>query len=121
MRQPENDHTKMFGNDGPVGNDAEIIVYYEQHGPAEPVLRIPFWYYKEELGMFEHFEASVHRTAKALKESYTYWPEGYIHLYDDVWSQVFTTDDVDEAKYYVQTKRDNGRRYRIVKHTTEVL
>ena len=30
MRQPENDHTKMFGNDGPVGNDAEIIVYYEQ-------------------------------------------------------------------------------------------
>jgi hypothetical protein len=80
MKQPDNDHTKMFGNDGPVGNDAEIIVYYEQHGPAEPVLRIPFWYYKEELGMFEHFEASVHRTAKALKESYTYWPEGYVHV-----------------------------------------
>jgi hypothetical protein len=31
-----------------------------------------------------------------------------VELYDDVWSQVFTTDDVDEAKYYVQTKRDNG-------------
>ena len=30
--------------------------------------------------MFEHFEAAVHRTAKALKESYTYWPEGYIHV-----------------------------------------
>ena len=44
-----------------------------------------------------------------------------VELYDDVWSQVFTTDDVDEAKYYVQTKRDNDRRYRIVKHTTEVL
>ena len=44
-----------------------------------------------------------------------------VELYDDVWSQVFTTDDVDEAKYYVQTKRGNGRRYRIVKHTTEVL
>ena len=80
MKQPENSHTKHFGNDGPIGNDAEIIVYYEQHGPAGPVLRIPFWYYKEELGMFEHFEASVHRAAKALKESYTYWPEGYVHV-----------------------------------------
>ena len=44
-----------------------------------------------------------------------------VQLYDDVWSQVFTTDDLDEAKYYVQTKQDNGKRYRIVKHTTEVL
>ena len=44
-----------------------------------------------------------------------------VELYDDVWSQVFTTDDVGEAKYYVQTKRDNGKQYRIVKHTTEVL
>ena len=44
-----------------------------------------------------------------------------VELYDDVWSQVFTTDDVGEAKYYVQTKRDNGKRCRIVKHTTEVL
>lgn len=44
-----------------------------------------------------------------------------IELYDDVWSQVFTTDDVDEAKYYVKTKQDNGKRYRIVKHTTEVI
>ena len=44
-----------------------------------------------------------------------------IELYDDVWSQVFTTDDVGEAQYYVETKRDNGKRYRIVKHTTEVI
>jgi len=44
-----------------------------------------------------------------------------VELYDDVWSQVFTTDDVHEAKHYVQTKRDNGKRYRIVKHTTEVI
>jgi len=44
-----------------------------------------------------------------------------VELYDDVWSQVFKTYDVDEAKYYVQTKRDNGKRYRIVKHTSEVL
>ena len=80
MKQPDNKQAKMFGNDGPTDNDAEIIVYYEYNGPAEPVLRIPFWYYKEELGMFEHFEAAVHRTAKALKESYTYWPEGYIHV-----------------------------------------
>jgi hypothetical protein len=125
MKQPENDHTKMFGNDGPIGNDAEIVVYYEQHGPAEPVLRIPFWYYKEELGMYEHFEASVHRTAKALKESYTYWPEGYIHVQtiinDDVWSQVWSIDCIEQAKHYVHTKRDNGKQYRIVKHTTEVL
>jgi hypothetical protein len=44
-----------------------------------------------------------------------------VELYDDVWSQVFTTDDVDEAKYYVKTKQNNGKRYRIVKHTTEVI
>ena len=43
-----------------------------------------------------------------------------VELYDDVWSQVFTTDDVDEAKYYVKTKQNKGKRYRIVKHTTEV-
>jgi len=64
VKQPDNKQAKMFGNDGPVGNDAEIIVYYEYNGP----------------GMFEHFEAAVHRTAKALKESYTYWPEGYVHV-----------------------------------------
>ena len=44
-----------------------------------------------------------------------------VQLFDDIWSQVFTTDDVDEAKYYVQTKRDNGKQYRIVKYTEEVL
>ena len=80
MKQPENAHTKMFGNDETIHNDAEIIVYYEQHGPAEPVLRIPFWYCKDELGLYENFEASVRRTAKALAESYTYWPEGYVHI-----------------------------------------
>ena len=80
MKQPENDHVKHFGNDGPIGNDAEIIVYYEERGPAEPVLRIPFWFCKDELGLFENFEASVRRTAKALAESYTYWPEGYVHV-----------------------------------------
>ena len=80
MKQPENNHTKMFGNDGSIHNDAEFIVYYEQHGPAEPVLRIPFWYYKDELGLFSSFEDSVRRTAKALAESYTYWPEGYVHV-----------------------------------------
>ena len=80
MKQPENDHTKMFGNDGSIHNDAEIIVYYEQHGPAEPVLRIPFWYCKDEVGLFSSFEDSVRRTAKALAESYVYWPEGYVHV-----------------------------------------
>ena len=80
MIQPENDHTKMFGNDGPVGNDAEIIVYYEYNGPAEPVLRIPFWYCKDEVGLFSSFEESVRKTAKALAESYVYWPEGYVHV-----------------------------------------
>ena len=44
-----------------------------------------------------------------------------IELYDDVWSQVWTTDDLGEAQYYVYIKRDNGKRYRIVKNTTEVL
>ena len=80
MKQPENKHTVMFGNDEATANDAEIIVYYEYNGPAEPVLRIPFWYCKDELGLFENFEASVRRTAKALAESYTYWPEGYVHV-----------------------------------------
>ena len=44
-----------------------------------------------------------------------------IELYDDVWSQVWTTDDLDDARDYVHIKRNNGKRYRIVKHTTEVL
>ena len=66
MKQPDNKQAKMFGNDGPVCNDAEIIVYYEYNGPAEPVLRIPFWYCKDELGLYENFEASVRRTATAL-------------------------------------------------------
>lgn len=44
-----------------------------------------------------------------------------IELYDDVWSQVWTTDDVDDARDYVYIKRNNGKRYRIVKHTTEVI
>jgi len=80
MKQPDNSHTKHFGNDETIHNDAEIIVYYEQHGPAEPVLRIPFWYCKDELGLFSSFEESVRRTAKALAESYVYWPEGYVHV-----------------------------------------
>jgi hypothetical protein len=44
-----------------------------------------------------------------------------IELYDDVWLPVWTTDDVDGAKDYVYIKRKNGKRYRIVKHTTEVI
>ena len=80
MKQPENSHTKHFGNDGPIGNDAEIIVYYEERGPAEPVLRIPFWYCKSEGDSFSSFMDSVRRTAKALAETYTYWPEGYVHV-----------------------------------------
>ena len=44
-----------------------------------------------------------------------------IELYDDVWSQVWTVGCIDEAKHYVHTKRDNGKRYRIVKHTTEAI
>ena len=44
-----------------------------------------------------------------------------IELYDDVWSQVWSTDCIVEAKHYVHTKRDNGKQYRIVKHTTEVI
>ena len=39
-----------------------------------------------------------------------------IELYDDVWSQVWTTDDLDDARDYVYIKRNNGKRYRIVKH-----
>jgi len=80
MKQPENSHTKHFGNDETIHNDAEIIVYYEYNGPAEPVLRIPFWYCKDELGLFSSFEESVRKTAKALAESYVYWPEGYVHV-----------------------------------------
>jgi hypothetical protein len=44
-----------------------------------------------------------------------------VELYDDVWSQVWTVDCIDEAKHYVHTKRDNGKRYRIVKNSTEVI
>ena len=44
-----------------------------------------------------------------------------IELYDDVWSQVWSTDCIEEARRYTQTKRGNGKRYRIVKHTTEVI
>jgi len=44
-----------------------------------------------------------------------------VELYDDVWSQVWTIDCIDEAKHYVHTKRDNGKRYRIVKNSTEVI
>lgn len=44
-----------------------------------------------------------------------------IELYDDVWSQVWSIDCIEQAKHYVHTKRDNGKRYRIVKHTTEVI
>ena len=44
-----------------------------------------------------------------------------IELYDDVWLPVWTTDDVDDAKDYVYLKRKNGKRYRIIKHTTEVI
>jgi len=35
VKQPDNKQAKMFGNDGPVGNDAEIIVYYEYNGPVK--------------------------------------------------------------------------------------
>ena len=44
-----------------------------------------------------------------------------IELYDDVWSQVWSIDCIDQAKDYVYAKRNNGKRYRIVKHTTEVI
>lgn len=44
-----------------------------------------------------------------------------VELYDDIWSRVWSVDCVEQAKHYVHTKRDNGKRYRIVKHTTEVI
>jgi hypothetical protein len=80
VKQPDNDHSKFFGNDESIHNDAEIIVYYEYKGPAEPVLKIPFWFCKSEGGDFSSFEQSVRKTAKALAEAYTHWPEGYIHI-----------------------------------------
>ena len=63
-----------------IVNFSNLTEHDVPYGPAEPVLRIPFWYCKDELGLYENFEQSVHRTAKALKESYTYWPEGYVHV-----------------------------------------
>jgi hypothetical protein len=42
MKQPENGHTKHFGNDGPIGNDAEIIVYYENEGQQSQSYVYPF-------------------------------------------------------------------------------
>ena len=80
MRQPENNNTKQLGNEGSVGNDAEIIGKDEYNGPAEQVQRIAVWYCKDEVGLFSSFEDSVRRTAKALAESYVYWPEGYVHV-----------------------------------------
>ena len=44
-----------------------------------------------------------------------------VELYDDVWSQVWSIDCMDQAKDYVYSKSGNGKRYRIVKHTTEVI
>ena len=44
-----------------------------------------------------------------------------VELYDDVWSQVLSIDCIVQAKDYVYSKRGNGKRYRIVKHTTEVI
>jgi hypothetical protein len=44
-----------------------------------------------------------------------------VELYDDVWSQVWSIDCIEQAKHYVHTKRDNGKRYRIVKNSTEVI
>jgi hypothetical protein len=80
MRQPDNEHSKMFGNDGELGNDAEIIVYYEYLGEPEPVLHIPFWFNKEGLDMGRPFSDMVDNVAKALEEAYSFWPEGYIHI-----------------------------------------
>lgn len=44
-----------------------------------------------------------------------------VELYDDVWSQVWSIDCIDQAKDYIYSKRGNGKRYRIVKHTSEVI
>ena len=44
-----------------------------------------------------------------------------VELYDDIWSRVWSVDCVEQAKHYVHTKRDNGKRYRIVKNSTEVI
>lgn len=82
MKQPENKSSAMFGNDDSIDNDAEIIIHYEggHCGGPEPVLRLPFWYCGEEIGLFEHFEKAVLRAAESLGEAYTYWPEGYVHI-----------------------------------------
>lgn len=80
MQQPDNRHSKLFGNAGEVANDAEIIVFHEQFGEAEPVLRIPFWFDKEELEMGPPFDELVNKAAKALEEAYAFWPEGYVHI-----------------------------------------
>jgi hypothetical protein len=80
MKQPDNRHSEHFGNDGEIGNDAEIIVYYEHLGEAEPVLRIPFWFEKEGLEMDRPFSDLVFKAAKALADAYEFWPEGYVHI-----------------------------------------
>lgn len=44
-----------------------------------------------------------------------------VELLDDVWSQVFVTEDIDEARYYMDTRRGKGTRYRLVKASKEVI
>tara|TARA_R100001463_G_scaffold131055_3_gene190858 strand:+ start:838 stop:1116 length:279 start_codon:yes stop_codon:yes gene_type:complete len=80
MKQPENKSSMLFGNDGDIGNDAEIVIYYEINGEAKPVLKIPFWINKEGLEMGQPFTDMVDKAAQALADVYQYWPEGYIHV-----------------------------------------
>ena len=80
MKQPDNKSSALFGNECDIGNDAEIIIYYDINGEAEPVLRIPFWINKEGLKMSRPFTDIVESAAEALAAVYEHWPEGYIHV-----------------------------------------
>lgn len=74
-----------FGKQGPinVGNDAEIVIYHTtSRGETTEALRIPFMYDEAEMSdtHAESFRKSVHMSVEALKETYAYWPDGYVHI-----------------------------------------
>jgi hypothetical protein len=76
-----------FGKQGPinVGNDAEIVIYHTtSRGETTEALRIPFMYDEAEMSDTHAesyaFRKRVHTLAEALKETYAYWPDGYVHI-----------------------------------------
>lgn len=77
--------TPAFGRQGPinVANDAEIVVHHTtSKGDTSEVLRIPFMYDEAEMSdaQAESFRRSVQISAAALKDTYAYWPDGYVHI-----------------------------------------